>query len=151
MSDATTIKAHCATCEAKRACMHTFGKFWHAKSGGGEGCELPMSEEHARAVEKVLDEQAAKAANAAQDDLFVAQAEKNSAFSPREWVVTHRCRDYETTAKTQAAAINNVRFKLYGTRPLASLPPFSVKPKPCGTINSIDAARRLARFAARSA
>lgn len=148
---AIELKAHCATCAAKRACMHTFGAYWHAKSGGGNGCTLPMTAEHARAVERVLDAQAAKEAESAQADLFTARQEAESAFAPREWVVSHKCRDYETTAKTQAQAINNVRFKLYGTRPASCLAPFSAHPKPCGTMTNVEAARRLARFAARSA
>ena len=142
------MKAHCPNCPALAACKHTFGAYWAAKSRNGEGCDAPMSAEHARRVEEAV--AAAKAredAEKMQDDLFAAKAEAECRFSAREWIVTHMCREHETTAKTEAGAINNIRFKLYGTRPMRSLPPFSARPKRVGTISISSAARRLAALA----
>lgn len=45
----------------------------------------------------------------------------------RKFVVTHRGTDREIVAKSEAAAINQLRYNLYGTRPLDSLPPFSAR------------------------
>ena len=40
------FKRRCRECPARTVavCQHTFGKFWHDKSHGAEGCEHPMDE-----------------------------------------------------------------------------------------------------------
>ena len=139
------LKARCATCRALRACRHTFGALYAAKSGGGEGCNAPLSAEHADAVEAALD---AHAAEAVQTDIFAQKAEDESRFAKREWIVVHMCREYPTTAKTPEGAINNVRWQLYGPRPLRSLPPFAAKPVRIGNVTRADVCARLARLTA---
>ena len=141
----TSPKHACATCRALRACRHTFGAYYNAKSGGGEGCNAPLSAEHADAVEAALD---AHAAEAVQADIFAQKAEDESRFAKREWIVVHMCREYPTTAKTPEGAINNVRWQLYGPRPLRSLPPFAAKPVRIGNVTRADACARLARLTA---
>ena len=44
-----------------------------------------------------------------------------------KYIVTHCGKDTAVVAKSEAAAINQLRFNLYGTRPLDSLPPFSAR------------------------
>ncbi|MBQ1345235.1 MAG: hypothetical protein IIY62_02635 [Kiritimatiellae bacterium] len=142
------MKAHCATCACVAACKHTFGAYWDAKSGGGEGCHYPLAPEHARAVEREMAKaRAVAAAQVVQDELMAAKAEGESALAPRVWAVTHLRREYETTARTAAQAINNIRFVLYRNRPAASLPPFHAEPKRTGNISISSAARRLAALA----
>lgn len=139
--------AQCTICPALAACKHTFGVYWAAKSRNGEGCNAPMTAEHARRVEEsVAAAKAREDAEKMQDDLFAAKAEAECRFSAREWIVTHMCREHETTAKTEAGAVNNVRFKLYGTRPMRSLPPFSAQPKRIGNISANNATARIARL-----
>ena len=40
----------CANCKSIDACKHTFGKFYHVKSNGGDGCEFPLDEYHGEMV-----------------------------------------------------------------------------------------------------
>ena len=142
------LKARCATCQCVAACKHTFGAYWEAKSGGGAGCHYPLAPEHARSVEREMEKaRAVAAAQVVQDELLAAKAESESAFAPRVWVVTHLRREYESTARTAAQAINNIRFVLYRNRPAASLPPFHAVPKRAGNISISSAARRLAALA----
>lgn len=145
---ADNMKAHCATCGCVAACKWTFRDFWRDKSHGGEGCECPMTPTHARAVEAAIDDAKKQAeAELVQDEIAAAKAERECAFAPRVWIVTHLRRSYETTAKTSAQAINNIRFVLYRNRPAASLPPFHAVPKRAGNISISSAARRLAALA----
>ena len=131
------------------ACKYTFRDFWSRKSGGGEGCNCPMEPQHARAVERVIENAKKKAeADMIQDEIAAAKAEQASAYAPRAWTVTHLRRTYETTAKTSAQAINNVRYLLYGTRPVNSLAPFHAEPKRMGNLSISTAAKRLAALAA---
>ena len=39
-------KRKCNECPAKvqAVCRHAFGRYWNAKSGGGEGCDAPMDD-----------------------------------------------------------------------------------------------------------
>jgi hypothetical protein len=86
-----------------------------------------------------------------QDELTAAKAEQDATFAPREWIVTHLRHTYETTAKTPEGAVNNIRFKLYGTRPMRTLAPFHAEPKRVvgrGNIPISRAAERLAKLAA---
>lgn len=143
----TSLKHACTNCPALAACKHTFGAYWAAKSRNGEGCDAPMTAEHTRRVaESVAAAKAREDAEKMQDDLFAAKAEAECRFSAREWIVTHMCREHETTAKTEAGAINNIRFRLYGSRPMRTLPPFSARPKRIGSISANKAAARLARL-----
>jgi len=137
--------AHCATCRALRACKHTFGAFYAAKSRNGAGCNAPLSDAHAAAVEAVLD---AHATDIMQADIFAQKAEDESRFFKREWIVTHMRREYPTIAKTPEGAINNVRWNIYGNRPQNSLPPFDARPKTLGNMSRQDACARLARLTA---
>ena len=142
------LKARCATCQCVAACKWTFRDFWRDKSHGGEGCKCPMTPTHARAVEKAIEDDKKRAeAELIQDELLAAKAERECAFAPRAWIVTHLRRSYETTAKTSAQAVNNVRFQIYGTRPLNTLAPFYAEPKRTGNISISSAARRLAALA----
>ena len=141
------LKAKCATCACVAACTLTFGKFYADKSSGGAGCNAPLTAEHAARVMETVEKAGRKEAGRVQADIFAEKAENECRFAPREWIVTHRCREYSTTAKTAAAAVNCVRFRLYGARPEASLPPFSARPKMAGNISISSAARRLAALA----
>lgn len=141
----TSPKHACATCRALRACKHTFGAYYDAKSGGGAGCDTPLTDDHAAAVEAAME---AQAAEMAQVDLFAQKAEDESRFARREWIVTHMRREYPTVAKTPEGAINNIRWQLYGPRPMRTLPPFAAKPKTLGNVSRINACRRLARLTA---
>lgn len=142
----TTAPRHaCATCRALRACKHTFGAFYDAKSGGGAGCNAPLSAEHAEAVEAAMERNAAEMM---QPDIFAQKAEDESRFAKREWIVTHMCREYPTTAKTEEGAINNVRWNIYGPRPMRTLPPFAARPKRIGNMSRAAACARLARLTA---
>lgn len=140
------LKAKCAECACVAACRHTFGKFYADKSRNGAGCNAPLSAEHAARVMEAVEKAGRKGSGRVQADIFAEKAENECRFAPREWIVTHRCREYSTTAKTAAAAVNCVRFRLYGARPQASLPPFSARPKAVGNISTANAARRLARL-----
>lgn len=133
----------CNICAALAACKHTFGKYWADKSHGGKGCDAPLAPGHAEAVAAAIEK--AEAAKV-QDDLFAAKAEAECKYAEREWIVVHMCREYPTTAKTAAGAINNIRFKLYGTRPMRSLPPFAAKPKRIGNLSAAAAVARLKRL-----
>ena len=150
-NNADNLAARCATCQCVAACKWTFRDFWARKSGGGEGCNCPMTPTHARAVERVIENaerrRAEAEARAVQDEIAAAKAERECAFAPRAWIVTHLRRSYETTAKTSAQAVNNVRFQLYGTRPAETLAPFYAEPKRTGNISISSAARRLAALA----
>jgi hypothetical protein len=150
-NNADTLAARCATCQCVAACKWTFRDFWARKSGGGEGCNCPMTPTHACAVERVIENaerrKAEAEARAVQDEIAAAKAERECAFAPRAWIVTHLRRTYETTAKTSAQAVNNVRFQIYGTRPLNTLAPFHAEPKRTGNISISSAARRLAALA----
>lgn len=150
-TNADKLAARCATCQCVAACKWTFRDFWARKSGGGEGCNCPMTPTHARAVERVIENaerrKAEAEARAVQDEIAAAKAERECTFAPRAWIVTHLRRSYETTAKTSAQAVNNVRFQLYGTRPLNTLAPFYAEPKRTGNISISSAARRLAALA----
>ena len=137
--------AHCATCRALRACKHTFGAYYDAKSGGGAGCDAPLTDDHAAAVEAAMEAQAAEMMQA---DIFAQKAEDESRFARREWIVTHMRREYPTLAKTPEGAINNVRWNIYGNRPLNSLPPFDAKPKTIGNMSRVAACERLTRLTA---
>lgn len=141
----TPPKHACATCRALRACKHTFGAYYAEKSHDGAGCDAPMSAEHAEAVEAALDK---AAADMAQADLFAQKAEDESRFAKREWIVVHMCREYPTMAKTPEGAINNIRWQLYGPRPMRTLPPFDAKPKTIGNMSRVAACERLARLTA---
>ena len=150
-NNADKLAARCATCQCVAACKWTFRDFWARKSGGGEGCNCPMTPTHARAVERAIENaerrKAEAEARAVQDEIAAAKAERECAFAPRAWIVTHLRRSYETTAKTSAQAVNNVRFQIYGTRPLNTLAPFYAEPKRTGNISISSAARRLAALA----
>jgi len=145
------LKSRCATCACVAACKWTFRDFWRDKSHGGEGCNRPMTPTHARAVEKAIEEGKKHVeAEIVQDEIAAAKAERECAFAPRVWIVTHLRHTYETTAKTSAQAINNVRFQIYGTRPLTTLAPFHAEPKRVvvrGNIPISRAAERLAKLA----
>ena len=107
-----------------------------------------MTPKHARAVEKAIEEGKKHVeAEFVQDEIAAAKAERECAFAPRAWSVTHLRHTYETTAKTSAQAVNNVRFQIYGTRPLTTLAPFHAEPKRGGNIPISSAARRLAALA----
>jgi len=142
------LKSRCATCACVAACKWTFRDFWRDKSHGGEGCNCPMTPTHARAVEKAIEDGKKRVeAEIVQDEIAAAKAERECAFAPRAWIVTHLRHTYETTAKTSAQAVNNVRFQIYGTRPLTTLAPFHAEPKRGGNIPISSAARRLAALA----
>ena len=145
------LKARCATCQCVAACKWTFRDFWRDKSHGGEGCECPMTPKHARAVEAAIaDAKKLAEGELIQDELTAAKAEQDATFAPREWIVTHLRHTYETTAKTPEGAVNNIRFKLYGTRPMRTLAPFHAEPKRGvvrGNIPISRAAERLAKLA----
>ena len=150
-NNADNLAARCAICQCVAACKWTFRDFWARKSGGGEGCNCPMTPTHARAVERVIENaerrRAEAEARAVQDEIAAAKAERECAFAPRAWIVTHLRRSYETTAKTSAQAVNNIRFQIYGTRPLTTLAPFYAEPKRTGNTSISSAARRLAALA----
>ena len=141
----TPPKHACATCRALRVCKHTFGVYYTEKSHGGAGCNAPMSAERAEAVEAALDK---ADADMVQADIFAQKSEDDSRFAKREWIVTHMCREYPTTAKTPEGAVNNIRWKIYGNRPLHSLPPFAARPKRIGNVSRAAACARLARLTA---
>ncbi|MBQ1428102.1 MAG: hypothetical protein IIZ06_00395 [Kiritimatiellae bacterium] len=145
-NNADKLAARCATCACVAACKWTFRDYWRDKSHGGAGCNAPLTAEHAARVMETVEKAGRKEAARVQADIFAEKAENDCRFAPREWIVTHRCREYSTTAKTAAAAVNCVRFRLYGARPEASLPPFSARPKSVGNISTANAARRLARL-----
>lgn len=142
--------AKCAGCPALNACKHTFGRFYDARSGGGEGCDAPFTAEQARRIEAAVAQgRADDEARLIQSELDAAKAEQESAFAPRVWIVEHLRQRHETTAKTEKGAINNVRYLLYRNRPLASCAPFRAYPKPTGGKDPIpmtSAMQRLARL-----
>ena len=146
-NNADKLAARCATCACVAACKWTFGKFYADKSRNGEGCNAPLTAEHAARVMEAVERAGRREKEKTQADIFAEKAENECRFAPREWIVTHRCREYSTTAKTAAAAVNCVRFRLYGSRPEASLPPFSARPKSVGNIPISRAAERLAKLA----
>ena len=140
--------ARCETCGGIAACKFAFGRYWNAKSDGGKGCRRPLASDYAKRLQKAIDDAKRKEAEEVmQAELEAARAEQSSAYSPRVWIVAHLRHTYETTAKTAEGAINNIRFKLYGTRPISKCSPFEAKPKQCGTITISSAAARLAAFA----
>lgn len=145
----TTYAQLCDACPAQKACRYTFADYYLAKSHGGIGCSYPFSRSNATLIEE-----AAKKAKRIekqeqrQAELFAKKAEHERQFAPREWVVVHERQEYATVAKSEDAAINCVRYRLYGLRPLASLPQFSAHPKQLGDISTKDAAARLARLTA---
>lgn len=55
----------------------------------------------------------------------------------RKYIVTHRGAEHEVVAKSEAAAANQLRFNLYGTRPFDTLPPFSARPAEERTVDKI--------------
>lgn len=65
--------------------------------------------------------------------------------SPKaSYEVTHGGREYSVVATSEAQAVNSVRYRLYGTRPAASLPPFTARRKTSGqTLAKRDALARL--------
>ena len=144
---ATTYAQLCDTCPALTACRYTYADYYHAKSHGGIGCSYPFSRNNAKLIEaaakkaKRIEKQEQR-----QAELFEKKAEHERQFAPRDWVVVHERKEYETRAKSAAAAINFVRYTLYGLCPMSSLPPFSAHPKQLGDISIKDAAARLARL-----
>ena len=140
---------HCQQCPALRACRYSLGKFYPVKSSGGQGCHHPFTAEQYTAINAALDAEPPEPvrAPAPPPDLFIEHADNETQFAPRPWIVQHLRIEYETTAKTEVAAINNIRFKLYGTRPRRSLPPFYARPKSIGNISRADALSRLSRLA----
>lgn len=40
-------KMKCKECKAERWCIHTFGKYYLAKSHNGEGCNCPLPQDDA--------------------------------------------------------------------------------------------------------
>lgn len=46
------MKYRCASCDSIGDCRRTFGKFWNAKSGGGEGCNHKLKSLKFEKVEK---------------------------------------------------------------------------------------------------
>lgn len=143
----TTYAQLCDACPVLNACRYTFGEYYDAKSHGGIGCAHPFS----RNAAKLIEAAAKKAKRIAkqeqrQAELFEKKAEHERLFASRDWVVVHERQEHETVAKSAAAAINFVRYKLYGLCPMSSLPPFTAHPKQLGDISIKDAAARLARL-----
>ena len=142
-------KARCENCGGIAACRYTFGKYWYDKSHGGEGCCRPIGKLQAEAIMDAVERGKRADAAEVQETFDSAKAEAESAYAARAWNVEHLGKIHETTAKSAAAAVNNIRFILYGLRPTSSLPPFRAYPKPTGRnpISPSVAARRLALLA----
>lgn len=152
--DTGPLRAHCKDCRVLAACRYTFGKFWEGKSGGGEGCYHPLSEEHARRIREAIIEAERKSSAAANPDgvqpiLFrpsrIDEARRRSV--PRKFTVSHKGKEYDTMAVTEEDAINNIRFKLYRLTPRNACAPFSARLKDIGAIPRTEIANRLAKFA----
>lgn len=137
----------CSDCAALRACRRAMGEFWSARSRSGAGCDNPFTAEQARALDPTEESDApAQDKSAPPPDLFVERENAESAFAPRPWIVQHLRREYETMAKTEADAINKVRFRLYGLRPRQTLAPFAAHVKRLGDIPRAAAIERLRRM-----
>jgi len=139
---------YCDACAMREACEFTFGKFWRSyKSSGGKGCNKPLEAVHREAILN-----AKRIAECAESvygkGIKPADVPLQTATAPsaifHKWFVTHDGSEYTTAAKTEREAINNIRFKLYGRKPLEELPAFSARMVTSkGTISKLDAIQRL--------
>lgn len=62
-----------------------------------------------------------------------------------KYIVTHIGIEHEIVAKSEVQAINYARYKLYQTRPLAELPPFSARMAVERNVNAVRCAGKLSR------
>lgn len=128
MSAPHTFAASCATCHAGRReyCEYAFGRYWSAKSHGGVGCDQPLTwvtRRHVAAMEEAKTVSHTASQTVSQDVM-----PKIAATGVwHKWLVRHKGQDFQTAAKSEAEAVNFIRFKLYGTTPLDRLPPFAAR------------------------
>ena len=47
------LKMRCADCKSVEWCKYSFGKYWHDRSGGGEGCAHPLPQAGGPTLEQI--------------------------------------------------------------------------------------------------
>lgn len=115
-------KHYCAACNLRAQCEYTFGKFYADKSSNATGCNNKI-----RSFDLERVKQCAAAVHPSDVMTANIKTSQNRNGVWHKYTVIHDGWEYSTAARSEAEAINSVRFRLYGRTPAGQCGDFEAR------------------------